>query len=477
MLAASVGITADELPYAVLDCIQASRSALVPRVLRAMATEHVLLFGRERITSAGLPLPTHAPVTSVSSSAIVAKEIQLLRQELPLGCERRMFGSDHGYKQLPPNLRSGVLMRKFVSIAGRNAANCARDRRALVRYKNYCDKVSMNSYFPVGGPAFVLFVDDAFKSSKGKKGGRTVAHSLKVAFIHLHHHCGLEVEFDAPIMFNTVKPYRGDADTATSPSLWAVQKWELLAYHAPSPVVRLACQVALIASLLSLRAIHLVGSSALPSSTDAMLIINLLSDKDGSANIWAGCDAIGVSGPLAWWPSFLSAARLAGYLVPNVHSSAEVTMSASSILSQGVTSEGMVILTKIAFLCLDVSLEDQVAFHVTGHSFRHFLPCIAEMLAWIASIRDELGRWSTGAANAKRTKCGPRYTVQANQVLQIFIRRVAVQACAFLLRLSDEGAGSAVPCFDYLASCDEVRASSFFGPKAIEYVPGFGRPS
>jgi hypothetical protein len=131
--------------------------------------------------------------------------------------------------------------------------------------------------------------------------------------------------------------------------------------------------------------------------------------------------------PLKWWPSFLQTARSAGYLVPNVRSSAEVTLSASSILRHGVTSDGMVTLTKIAFLCLDVSLEDQVAFHFTGHSFRHFFPCIAEMLAWLASIRNELGRWSTGAANAKRTLCGPRYTVKANQALQIFICRVAVQ--------------------------------------------------
>lgn len=49
------------------------------------------------------------------------------------------------------------------------------------------------------------------------------------------------------------------------------------------------------------------------------------------------------------------------------------------------------------------------------------------MLAWLASIRNELGRWSTGAANAKRALCGPRYTVKANQALQIFICRVAVQ--------------------------------------------------
>ena len=55
----------------------------------------------------------------------------------------------------------------------------------------------------------------------------------------------------------------------------------------------------------------------------------------------------------------------------------------------------MVILTKIAFLSVDVSLPDQLAFHLNGHSFCHFVPCIAELLAWLASVRDELG-WSLG---------------------------------------------------------------------------------
>ena len=43
------------------------------------------------------------------------------------------------------------------------------------------------------------------------------------------------------------KPYNGDSDTATSPSLWAVQQWEVLALHSPDPAVRLACRVALLA--------------------------------------------------------------------------------------------------------------------------------------------------------------------------------------------------------------------------------------
>ena len=191
---------------------------------------------------------------------------------------------------------------------------------------------------PVGAGAFAAFVEDDFRSSKGKKGGRTVAHSLKVAFVHLHHHCGLQVEFDAPVLFNTVKPYDGDSDTATPPSLWAVQQWERLALHSLDPIVRLACLVAIIASWLSLRAIHLLDATVLPSSTDSRIIINLLLDKDGSTNVWAGCDAVGISGLLEWWPSFMHAAVKAGYLVPNVRSSAEVTPASTTVLTEGVTA-------------------------------------------------------------------------------------------------------------------------------------------
>ena len=476
MLAASVGLAPSELPKGVLDCIQASRSPFVPQELRLLATEQVLLFGRERISSAGPPLPTPFPVAPASSSAQALKEIGLLRQELPPGCERRMFGSEHGYNQLPSVMRNPILQRKYLSIAGRNGQAIARDRRALSRYKGFCSRSNITPPFPVGAGALSAFIEDAFRSSKGKKGGRSVAHSLKLSFVHLSHHCGLPVELDAPIFFNTVKPYNGDSDTATSPSLWAVQQWEVLALHSPDPAVRLAFRVALLASLLSTRAVHMVGATALSSSTALLIAINLASDKDGSVNIWAGCDAVGISGPLEWWPSFLHSALEAGFLVPNVRAPSEVTSSSTNILQQSVTSDGMVILTKLAFLSVDVSLPDQVAFHFTGHSFRHFLPCIAELLAWLSSIRDELGRWATGAANSKRKKCGPRYTVMANRALQLFIRRVAVQACTFLLNLSDEGSGSAVPCFDFLASCVAVWNSLFFGQGAISYVPGFGRP-
>ena len=50
-------------------------------------------------------------------------------------------------------------------------------------------------------------------------------------------HFGLLTEFDAPVLFNTVKPYAGDSDTATSPSLWCLHEWERLAVDAASPAL------------------------------------------------------------------------------------------------------------------------------------------------------------------------------------------------------------------------------------------------
>ena len=110
-----------------------------------------------------------------------------------------MFGSEHGFNQLPSTMRYPLLLRKYLSIAGRKGQACARDRRALSRYKSFCARSNITPPFPVGAGALSAFVEDAFRSSKGKKGGRTVAHSLKVSFVHLHHHCGLLVELEAPI--------------------------------------------------------------------------------------------------------------------------------------------------------------------------------------------------------------------------------------------------------------------------------------
>ena len=476
-LVLALGMSLSDLPSDVVDCVQATRSAGVSTPLKALAADRITLFGRERLSSSGPPLPA-LPVDSSLITSSAEKEISLLRAELPQGCEARMLGSSGwSHNQLPPSLRAKALDLKFNSMAGRAGANCARNRRALIRYKNFCLKEHVSPHFPVGGSTLLLFVDAAAASSKGSKGGRTVAYSLKTAFVSLKEHNGLEVELDAPVLFNNIKPYKGDSETATSPSPWALSRWCFLAVHAPSPVARLACAVAAIACLLSLRAVHFVGATALTSSDASRIRVNLAKDKDGSDNVWAGCDAEGPDGPLEFWPTFLADALERGYLVPNVTSSKEVTLESSSISSSPVTSAGMVVISKLAFLLLGVSLVDQKAFHLTGHSFRHFFPCIGELFMWLASLRDELGRWATGAANRKRHLCGPRYTVKANQALQIFLRRRALEAVRLILSLPDVQPESAVPDFDSLAACEQIRASRLFGPGAFTWVPEFGAVS
>ena len=156
--------------------------------------------------------------------------------------------------------------------------------------------------------------------------------------------------------------------------------------------------------------------------------------------------------------------------------SGEVSLSSAVVLDRAVTSGGMANIAKLSFLLVDVSLADQKAFHFTGHSWRHFLPCIAELLCWAPPVRDELGRWATGAANAKRCKCGPRYTIKANRALQIYLRALAVRACSFLVSLSGDIPDSPQPAFEALAELEELRSSEYFGHSAVGYVPGFGRP-
>ena len=77
----------------------------------------------------------------------------------------------------------------------------------------------------------------------------------------------------------------------------------------------------------------------------------------------------------------------------------------------------------------------------TRHSSRHLLPRVAEVPMWHALMWDELARWATGAANSKQVKCGPHYTVQANQSPQVFIQRSLRSMMAAILPLVAVGEG------------------------------------
>ena len=137
----------------------------------------------------------------------------------------------------------------------------------------------------------------------------------------------------------------------------------------------------------------------------------------------------------------------------------------------------MVSLFSLAFLVAGASAKLQKSLRLTGHSPRHLLPSFAEVLMWHALLRDELGRWATGAANAKKVKCGPRYTVEANRSLQVFLRRSLRGLMSEVLSLvsDDEGQEGVVPDFHAVSSLSLVTSSPLFGPQGPGYIPGFGR--
>ena len=265
------------------DCSPALRAAASVMIgTHAVSVEPV---ARVRAAAASSPLG--------SDQAACAREIRSLRDVLPRDCEMRMLGSREAYEQATRAIREGVLASKFEAAAGRRGANCARGRRAITRYLSFCRKAGVARPWPVYSPTFLAFIQDAFSASKGAKGGGTVKHGLKVAFIHLRDHFGLHAELDAPVLFNMAKAYRGDSDSATSPSIWCACEWERLASAHESEVGRLVCRMAVLALWLSLRAVHFVGATVLDDANDDDIRINLASDKDGSSNIWAGCDAVG----------------------------------------------------------------------------------------------------------------------------------------------------------------------------------------
>jgi hypothetical protein len=91
-----------------------------------------------------------------------------------------------------------------------------------------------------------------------------------------------------------------------------------------------------------------------------------------------------------------------------------------------------------------------------------------------------LARWATGAANAKKVKCGPRYLARANRSLQVFFLRRSlhmVMATVYRALAVQEGQEAVVPDFHAMSNLSEVRGSSMFGPQGPGYVPGFGRVS
>ena len=343
---------------------------------------------------------------------------------------------------------------------------------------SFCQREGVRIEWPIGSVAFSAFLNQASRQSKGSKGGASVAHSLKLAAVHARDHFCLPVELDAAVLFNVVKPHKGDADSATSPSLACLATWERLAATHDDPAVRHACAVATLACWLSLRAIHFVGLSALLSSNADDVRLNAARDKDGSGNIWLGCDASGLLGAFTWWPSFFQRALSRGFVACRVsfdHLSGD--QSTAELLEEPATFNSMVSLFSLAFVVAGVPTKLHSSMRLTGHSPRHLLPCIAEVLMWSQALRDELGRWASGAANAKKVKCGPRYTVAANQSLQVFLRRAVRSVMREIYPLVPvcDGHEAVIPDFHAISALPAVLSSPLFGPHGPEYIPGFGR--
>ena len=474
-------IDARTLPPGVSTCIQAAFHPECPPYLAAIAQADVALQGPEHLApqapvpSLELPPPAETP-SGTDDPSVKGKEIAMLRALLPPGCERRMVeapGDDWSYDQASAEMRETAVVRKFESAAGPSGKAAARDRRYLSRYVSYCKEVGVSSPFPVGSIVFLNFAKHAAASSTGKRGGATVEYSIKVSFLHMKHNFGLDLRFESPLLFNTIKPYKGDSDSATSPSLFVLSLWERGASEAPTAVGRLACAVATLACHLTLRASHFVGTVVHSSASAVDVRLTLGSDKDGSSKIWAGCAAAGMNGPFLWWPSFLASARERGFLVPGIvlatgDSPAEHDCG---IKGSAATSTDLTNIFHLAFSMAGINIPTQKLHHFTGHSPRHLYPCIGELLAWLQKFVDELGRWATGAANAKKSNCGQRYSVAANQALQLHLRS---RICEVLVALRDEmavGDEGLLPSFAALSVSETLRSHLYFGPQGVGYVP------
>ena len=88
-----------------------------------------------------------------------------------------------------------------------------------------------------------------------------------------------------------------------------------------------------------------------------------------------------------------------------------------------------------------------------------------------AKFVDELGRWATGAANAKKSNCGQRYAVQANQAMQLHLRSRICEVLAALRSEIVEGEEGLLPAFAALSVSDALRGHIYFGPQGVGYLP------
>ena len=483
MFLVAYSLSVSSLPPGVFTCVDAAFHPDCPAFLAAIAQAHLALEGPDCLPSCSPPpqvescsLPDDPPPVGTDDPSAKSREIVLLRKVLPPGSERRMVegpGDNWSYDQASPAMREEAVLRKFESAAGPSGRAAARDRRYLTRYIAFCMSVAVSTPFPVGSIVFLNFAKHAAASSSGKRGGATVEYSIKVSFLHMRNNFGLDLRFDSPLLFNTIKPYKGDSDSATSPSLYVLLLWERGASEDLTEAGRLAFAVAVLACHLTLRASHFVGTAIAPAANERDVRLTLGSDKDGSAHIWAGCAATGINGPFKWWPSFLVAARARGYLVPaiKVGPGDSPSGSTSVVLDRPASSNDMADIFRLAFSLAGINVPMQVQYHFTGHSPRHLYPCIGELLAWLQKFVDELGRWATGAANVKKTNCGQRYSVLANQALQLQLRSRICEVLVALRAEIVEGDEGLLPSFAALSVSDALRSHLYYGPQGVGYVP------
>ena len=182
------------------------------------------------------------------------------------------------------------------------------------------------------------------------------------------------------------------------------------------------------------------------------------------------CDAIGIPGPFSWWPELRDIALARGQCTGSwfsdlVHLIQRLALSSVRIFhfSGGLEVHGLDIQS-----CLLPARSDHCRAEIHSVHWRlSQTPSTihAELLALSDKFPDGVCRWATGAAHAKRTKCGPRYTTDANRALQVLLRRCLRMACLLLFAfLARDGPEAMVPCFAVISSINAVLKSDLYWP-------------
>ena len=480
----SLSIPASSVPchsIPIIAAASASDAELGPHAadIRSAALHASMTYCHPAPTASAAPAHPPAPHAAGMSEAdrdlraqdkAVALFRDSLRQFWP-GYEVTMLGGPRAARQVPdPSHREALIDGKLRSCVGPSGGNADRDRNALRRLHSFCAAQHVTEVWPLSAALLMNFCRIAYLDSKGPAGGHSVPGTLRSAFVHMKIHIGLPVELDSPILYNIAPACKFNARSPASTSIYLQCFWEWGAVHAPTPLLREACRIMVIACITSLRYKEL-KRSRVASATALSLLVSMT--KDGSHDLHVDAELEGFLGPIRWWPDFARPLIGKQYLIrdpvfADMHKSNPSPSHLVGFSDTCVEPSRGPLLVRLCYLYagIDRAVYREVRFN--ARSTRHLYPNIAHALQWGDSAANETGRWAAQLDVTRpvvRLKCAQRYAAVAMRETQRRIRlRIALAVREIVLQRFAWRTLAHLPEFECITCAPNLSASQYYGP-------------